>query len=400
MYPNGTTDVVEQVGGMLAYYLLYGEDIQAFPAGFRLLAGDKNQRNFTWPVPDPPKATWSGAETSQFALMQKAIGFNCLDYSKTPEASLYRHFMPDKEYLDANCIDGIRLEMMFPSCWNGKDLDPPDHKSHMAYPSTVIDGTCPEGFDKRVPSLFYETIWNTYAYAGVEGQFLLANGDPTGCGYHGDFIAGWDPDFLQSAVDTCTNESGQISDCPLFDIQSDADAATCTFKMPSELDDDNCAGPRDGLCGNVPIQSGPAYATAYGSGSTVAPTKTKAHSTQTPDSYSTTDAATAVVPTLSYSSGTKKVTDKHGGGITVAKIATSVSVDDSATTAAPVVSYAADSADGSIVSSTLYTSEGKAYEIFYEEVIETVYASTTTTTTVYPKHKRHHVKHHRHIGDF
>lgn len=179
-YSNGTTVVVPQVGGMLAYYLLYGENIQAFPKNFRLLAGDTRQRNFTWPVPDPPKSDWSGAETSQFALGQKALGFNCLDYNKTPEPSLYRHFMPDKSYLDANCPDGIRLELMFPSCWNGNDTDSENHKSHMAYPSLVMDGVCPDGFETRTPSLFYETIWNTAAFDGEDGQFLLANGDPTG----------------------------------------------------------------------------------------------------------------------------------------------------------------------------------------------------------------------------
>lgn len=162
------------------YYLLYGDNIQAFPKGFQLLAGSTRLRNFTGPVPDPPKSLWTAAESTQFALSQKAIGFNCLDYSKDPEASLYRHFLPDKAYLDANCLNGLRLELMFPSCWNGKDLDSPDHKSHMAYPNLVMSGDCPSGFETRTPSLFYETIWNTYAYNGVEGEFVLSNGDPTG----------------------------------------------------------------------------------------------------------------------------------------------------------------------------------------------------------------------------
>lgn len=29
-------------------------------------------------------------------------------------------------------------------------------------------------------SLFFETIRNTYAFVGVDGQFVIANGDPTG----------------------------------------------------------------------------------------------------------------------------------------------------------------------------------------------------------------------------
>jgi hypothetical protein len=69
---------------------------------------------------------------------------------------------------------------MFPSCWNGVDVDSKDHKSHVAYPSEVMTGNCPTGFETRLVSLFYETIWNTYEFNGVDGQFMIANGDPTG----------------------------------------------------------------------------------------------------------------------------------------------------------------------------------------------------------------------------
>lgn len=92
-----------------SYYLLYTDaadptgNITAFPEGFQMISGDKQQRNFTWPVPDPPKSDWTGDQTSQFALQQKALGFNCLNYAAAPEGSLYRHFLPDKSYLDANC---------------------------------------------------------------------------------------------------------------------------------------------------------------------------------------------------------------------------------------------------------------------------------------------------------
>ncbi len=145
-----------------------------------MIAGDTRLRNFSLPVPDPPKSEWSGEQVSQAALAQKALGFNCLNYAIAPEGSLYRHFLPDKSYLDAHCTDGVRMELMFPSCWNGNELDSADHKSHVAYPSLVNAGTCPKGYETQLVSLFFETIWNTYAYKGRDGQFVLANGDPTG----------------------------------------------------------------------------------------------------------------------------------------------------------------------------------------------------------------------------
>lgn len=115
-HANGTIDMVEQVGGMLAYYFLNknpGETIEAFPPGFQLLAGDTRQRNYSsGPVPDILKSLWGPSDKTQFALGQKAIGFNCLNYNKAAEPSLYRHTMPTKDYMDANCLDGIRAERM------------------------------------------------------------------------------------------------------------------------------------------------------------------------------------------------------------------------------------------------------------------------------------------------
>lgn len=151
-----------------------------------MIAGNSTRRTYSvandsYLVPDPPQSFWAELnQTGQSDLAQRAIGFNCLDYSKQPEGALYRHYLPEKEYLDANCTDGVRFEIMFPSCWNGKDLDSPDHKSHVAYPDTVITGYCPEDYPVRLPGLFFETIWGTDSFTNYSGQFVIANGDVQG----------------------------------------------------------------------------------------------------------------------------------------------------------------------------------------------------------------------------
>jgi hypothetical protein len=180
VHDGGNTEIVPQVGGMLAYYLLLGDDLKAFPEDFQMLAGDTRLRNFTGPVPDPPTSSWTDDDMTQLALGQKAIGMNCMNYDRAPEGSRYRHFLPTKDYMDGNCANGIRAEIMFPSCWNGKDVSSDDHRSHVAYPNLVDGGNCPEGFETRLPTLFYETIWNTNAFNGKAGQFVWSNGDPTG----------------------------------------------------------------------------------------------------------------------------------------------------------------------------------------------------------------------------
>jgi hypothetical protein len=150
-----------------------------------MLSGSNTRRTYTAgdpSKPDPEKSLWSSLnEVGQDTLEQRALGFNCLNYKRTPEGTLYRHYMPDKSYLDANCANGLRLEIMFPSCWKGGDaVDSDNHKDHVAFPDLVMTGNCPEGFPVRLPSLMYEVIWNTAAFVGRDGRFVLSNGDTTG----------------------------------------------------------------------------------------------------------------------------------------------------------------------------------------------------------------------------
>lgn len=66
-------------------------------------------------------------------------------------------------------------------------------------------------------------------------------------------MMGWDPDFLQEAIDTCTHKSGNILDCPIFDIVSEEEARKCTMELPSALANEDVRGPLRSLPGNVPI---------------------------------------------------------------------------------------------------------------------------------------------------
>lgn len=147
-----------------------------------MIAGNNAQRNFTLPVPDPPKSNWAELnQDSQVDREAKALGFNCLNYNNVSatEGSLYRHFMPSKAFIDEYCPDGIRMELMFPSCWDGVNVFTEDN-THVAYPDLVMTGDCPSGYPIRLPSLFYETIWDMAAFPGVDGEFVISNGDPTG----------------------------------------------------------------------------------------------------------------------------------------------------------------------------------------------------------------------------
>lgn len=299
---------------------------------------------------------------------------SCLNYAVTPEPSLYRHVLPSKQYMDANCADGLRLELAFPSCGNGS-TDSEDHKSHVAYPSLVKEGNCPDGYNVSYPFLFYETIFATDAFGGIDGEFVLSYGDPVGTGYHGDFMMGWESAaFLQSAIDTCTNLSGEIEDCPLFDIQSDTDAAQCTFEIPSVLENDEAEGPREGLAVDIPIQYGPNEATTYPiAGLSGQPTTTIAPS-EPPETFSH--------RTLTYSPADPESTRTAPGGIVVAKVSPASSPTP---TSAP--------SDEGFVATTYITNGNTVMEIFITEVDVTVTATEAAPSND-SKRKRHL---HRHI---
>lgn len=400
--PGGRVRLSNLLLTCCSYYFLNpsttgNQTIVAFPAGFQMLAGDSSRRNYTvgnssYEDPDPGKSEWALlGQTTQEDLAQRALGFNCLDYSKTAEGSLYRHFLPSKEYIDANCPDGIRTELMFPSCWDGVNVDSADHKSHVAYPDLVINGDCPDTHPVRLPGLFYETIWDMGSYTDRNGMFAFSNGDPLGeslsdlynpmeilrtdisigFGYHGDFIMGWDEtDFtLQEAVDTCTNLSGEIEDCPLFTVISEAEQNECHMDTPAALVKEDTAGPMTALPGDVAIAWGPEPAGAASSGSGTTTTVT--------------------MPTLSYSAGstaTNNASVVPGNIFQMTPTTTTTTPYQAAVTEAPTLTSAADGSMITVGTST-YTYTGTdgdvtISEIVIEEAITWVTELTTTTVTM------------------
>ncbi|KAI8974791.1 WSC-domain-containing protein [Trametes punicea] len=183
------------------------ESIKAFPKGFRMLAGDTFRRTYN---------------ASSFA--DQAITYVCLADNNPPEASP----MPTQQ-----CPGGLRAQVFFPSCWDGVNLDSPDHQSHVAYPIQAFNtGDCPDTHPVHLISLFYEMGVDVgqFDYHG-NGTWVLANGDTTGFGLHADFQNGWDVGLLQQAIDECSGQSGNLLDCaPLAAVYDPDAAAACVFE--------------------------------------------------------------------------------------------------------------------------------------------------------------------------
>ncbi|KAG9234208.1 hypothetical protein BJ875DRAFT_504869 [Amylocarpus encephaloides] len=238
--PDGKFTEVTQTGGATIYYLQRTDSLDpeyphltAFPNDLRMVAGDPFLRSYK----DTPA--------------QNAVTFACLG-TGTPEF----HGFPD-----INCPDGLRAQVFFPSCWNGKDMDSPNHKSHLAYPAGMDHGACPKSHPKRFISIFYEVIFNTPKFAdkwhGKEQPFFVSNGDPTGYGYHADFVNGWKEGVLQKAINDCNIESGVIEECKHFSFITNQVAQSC--RVPPSVHEQT-SGTLNALPGCNPIQPGPALA--------------------------------------------------------------------------------------------------------------------------------------------
>jgi hypothetical protein len=99
---------VQQNGGSLMYYLFRRDNqnipLVAFPKGFKMLTGNPFFRS------------------DQGTLESRAISWACIDYSQSSAATGY---IPNR-----NCPNNLRMQIIFPSCWDGVNLDSKDHKSH------------------------------------------------------------------------------------------------------------------------------------------------------------------------------------------------------------------------------------------------------------------------------
>jgi len=196
--PDGSFSLVPD-GGLTVYYLSRaGSGNQshphytAFPKGFRMVSGSPFRRDF------------NASSTADLA-----ISYACLGNPSSPEMN---RFPTDKYF----CSNGLRAQVFFPMCWDGVNIDSHDHKSHMAFPTTYNDGDCPLSHPVRVPGLFYEAFYSVDKFPHGKGTnpFVWSCGDPTGYGFHGDFLSGWDPVIMQKALEdpSCDSSNPYLDD--------------------------------------------------------------------------------------------------------------------------------------------------------------------------------------------
>ncbi|KAI1844869.1 hypothetical protein JX266_008885 [Neoarthrinium moseri] len=201
-------------GGLTVYYTQFDlsrdnikqQPVKSFQPGFRMTVGS-------------PSVT---------SRPHVGLRYQCLQSNGNRGAE-----MPDLP--TKPCPGGIFVTHHFPACWDGKNLDSPDHQSHM-YNTISSDGfpnapACPSSHPVRMPQVTYETVWDTAKFnsmwtSGTPNPFVWSF-EGTGGGTHADYMFGWKGDALQRAM----NKSECFYDgCGSITKQAMNTANQCTVK--------------------------------------------------------------------------------------------------------------------------------------------------------------------------
>ncbi|KZP04108.1 hypothetical protein FIBSPDRAFT_915182 [Athelia psychrophila] len=245
---NGSFEDVSN-GGVLIYYLNRGNldvsnggsGLKAFPPGLKMISGNPVSRSIQ-----------QGAGTgNQTELAELAVQYKCYGFPNT------------------TCEAGLLSTVYFPSCWDGVNLDSPDHTSHVAFLSKLTNSDCPSTHPVGLQLLYYQITWDVNDFAdrwtAPAWPCVYSTGDPTGYLSAAYFENGWNITAQKNAITYCNNPndatgSGDTAACPYLTVTSSATADNC--KIDAVIDE-----PVDGVLSQLPgcnpIQPGPQNATLY-----------------------------------------------------------------------------------------------------------------------------------------
>jgi hypothetical protein len=166
---------------------MFNGDQPVMPVGPQVIYYKTNLIDYTSVRPFPPGLRFvvgSPSNTADQFLAQSVEGWECGESFRNAD------FPP-------TCPAGSQLNVRFqaPSCWDGRYLDTPDHKSHMAYP---VNGRCTTDHPVALPMIEFKMA---FPVSGNLSAVRLASG--RGFSFHYDFFNAWDPATQAALVNHC-----------------------------------------------------------------------------------------------------------------------------------------------------------------------------------------------------
>jgi hypothetical protein len=104
--------------------------------------------------------------------------------------------------VDCAAGDSLIMAVSFPQCWDGRNLDSPDHRAHMAYASPGVG--CSDDHPIAIPVLTIHVEWVVPPEGFADARLASDHsGGAGGASAHADFIEAWDPEIRDVFTDAC-----------------------------------------------------------------------------------------------------------------------------------------------------------------------------------------------------
>lgn len=173
-------------------------------------------------VSDPANPKYEGQAAELPNGLKFIFGYDMLS-GKSPTGALYFNCdgpgATQGHYKDIPtairyCPAGSRIGAIInaPQCWDGKNLDSPNHRDHVAYKDWGTWGypKCPATHPYAIPE-FQLGAWFMIAAGDDLAQWRLSSDAmrpelPHGSTFHADFFMAWDPTVKKMWHDNCLNK--------------------------------------------------------------------------------------------------------------------------------------------------------------------------------------------------
>jgi hypothetical protein len=160
----------------LAYYKSFStKSVKNIPNGLKMIAGNSKSQS-----PQPEQMVYWECETPSHRALSHG--------SSIP-----------------SCAKGnnLKVRLNLPSCWDGFNLDSPDHKQHMAYSK---NNQCPVSHPVDLPHVSFNVFWNSLPSSTEKWRLssdMYSSTMPGGYSFHVDYMEAWRPEIRTTWFKNC-----------------------------------------------------------------------------------------------------------------------------------------------------------------------------------------------------